>query len=161
MPDYNLNRRVTKPYIRSAAIRRNDGFVHEGAHHCHIIRRVSEELGIRPVTGDQGFVTSDGRFVDRVEGCQIAIKAGQINQARYPHQSDPELFSEDLWSWPYGTSPWISVHEMLPSNRKPVLVTDGRTQSISQYDTSYWAYTGLAYAVTHWMPLPPLPENRS
>jgi len=42
----------------------------------------------------QGFLTSEGRFVNRVEGYYIAYKAGQLlrNTA-----GRPELYSEDLW----------------------------------------------------------------
>lgn len=41
----------------------------------------------------QGFLTSDGRFVDRTEGAEIALKAGQTDALRWP----PYLYSEDLW----------------------------------------------------------------
>jgi hypothetical protein len=43
--------------------------------------------------GEQGFVTSHGRFVDREEGRTIALASGQISCTRLPHR----LFSEDLW----------------------------------------------------------------
>lgn len=43
---------------------------------------------------NQGFLTSAGRYVNRVEGWQIASDAGQIlrNTA-----GRPELYSEDMW----------------------------------------------------------------
>lgn len=41
----------------------------------------------------QGFMTSDGRFVDRKEALEIAIKAEQI----LPDAGKNELWSEDLW----------------------------------------------------------------
>lgn len=45
---------------------------------------------------DQGFLTSEGRFVNRIEALEIAKRAGQFN--RKPGGYDgPELFSEDLW----------------------------------------------------------------
>ncbi|WP_395543410.1 hypothetical protein [Neotabrizicola sp. sgz301269] len=46
------------------------------------------------VTEVQGFITSKGRFVNRVQARQIAHMAGQD-----PKQTggDHELFSEDLW----------------------------------------------------------------
>ncbi len=42
----------------------------------------------------QGFLTSTGRFVNRVEAYQIAYRAGQLlrNTA-----GRPELYLEDLW----------------------------------------------------------------
>lgn len=42
----------------------------------------------------QGFITNKGRFVNREEAFQIALKAGQINENA---GVDRELFSEDLY----------------------------------------------------------------
>lgn len=156
MPDYTLSRPARTPYIRSAAIRQA-GRVWEGAHHCQIIGRIWDHTR-KPVTGEQGFVTSDGRFVDRVEAGRIAIKARQILTLTH-HQED--LFSEELWRWPAGTSPWISVNECLPSPDEAALVTDGRTRSIAVYRDTFWGFHSLCYPITHWMPLPPLPTPRS
>jgi hypothetical protein len=47
-------------------------------------------LGVNNLT--QGFITSQGRFVDRAEAKKIAIKAGQIAESEFP-----QLYSEDLW----------------------------------------------------------------
>lgn len=41
---------------------------------------------------DQGFLSSDGRYLNRVEAYYLALKAKQIEP-----KSVPELFSEDLW----------------------------------------------------------------
>ena len=41
----------------------------------------------------QGFLLSDGSFVDRIEGAKIAIESGQILKLNWP----PNLYSEDLW----------------------------------------------------------------
>lgn len=43
---------------------------------------------------EQGFLTSDCRFVDRVEGLAIAKKYNQIN---VKHGLDTELYSEDIF----------------------------------------------------------------
>lgn len=43
---------------------------------------------------EQGFLTSDGLFVDRFDACRIADAAGQI--VRKTGSAD-ELYSEDLW----------------------------------------------------------------
>jgi hypothetical protein len=50
--------------------------------------------GGEPGRGVQGFLTSDERFVDRVEGLRIASDAGQIVEK---HGNPDELFSEDMW----------------------------------------------------------------
>lgn len=42
----------------------------------------------------QGFVTSEGAFVDRFEAARIALKSGQIKALKF---QSGELFSEDLW----------------------------------------------------------------
>lgn len=41
----------------------------------------------------EGFLTSEGRFVGRLEAADIAVKAGQTDAPKWP----PRLFSEDLW----------------------------------------------------------------
>lgn len=43
--------------------------------------------------GDQGFMTSTGRFVGRRAAAGIAINAEQILEPKWP----PDLYSEDLW----------------------------------------------------------------
>lgn len=58
----------------------------------HDIIKHAADLGIEEVLSDQGFLTSDGEYVDRKVGKAIAIEAGQKFLAER-HQ----LFSEDLW----------------------------------------------------------------
>jgi hypothetical protein len=43
---------------------------------------------------DQGFITSEGRFVARLEAAKLAELAGQLKNGL---NSPPNLFSEDLW----------------------------------------------------------------
>lgn len=48
----------------------------------------------------QGFLTSEGRYVNRVEAFYIAFKAGQLtdpDKAAQKAIKGPELYSEDLW----------------------------------------------------------------
>jgi hypothetical protein len=73
-----------------------NGKVYTGKRHHDCIRKIVEETGIRPVKAEnpQGFVTEEGRFVDRVEGGRIAIAAGQIKELKYHHE---DMFSEDLY----------------------------------------------------------------
>lgn len=63
-------------------------------------------------------------------------------------------------------SEWISVKDRLPENGKEVLFSDGSSIMVGWYnaDEEYWELTDadmIAYAqdVTHWMPLPRLPEE--
>lgn len=43
--------------------------------------------------GEQGFITSTGRIINRVEGLKIAIENGQMIHPPY----NSELYSENLW----------------------------------------------------------------
>jgi hypothetical protein len=54
-----------------------------------------KEMNMKEVQRDQGFVTSEGRYVDREEGWDIAMKAGQINER--DRNSIGTLYSEDLY----------------------------------------------------------------
>lgn len=69
------------------------------ARHDSVIRHAHQALGLSedPMESlrddGQGFVTSEGRYVDRVEGARIAISSGQVRKLKWP----PLLYSEDLW----------------------------------------------------------------
>lgn len=82
--------------IGGAAIR-VDGIIHSVAppmRHHHVIRYLARR-GVGPEKlHDQGFVTSTGRFVNRIEGLTVAQAAGQIIVKTPPEY---ELFSEDMW----------------------------------------------------------------
>ena len=80
--------------IVAAAIKQN-GVIYTGQRHHLIIRDIVHMAKIRPVTGEQGFVASDGLFYNRVKSRKIAVKANQIVDP-LPHNPD-ELFSEELW----------------------------------------------------------------
>ena len=77
------------------------GIVVEGHRHADIIRTMVNLLGKRTCTNgddcagesEQGFVTNKNRFVDRVEGLQIAKTANQI----ISDTTFKELYSEDLY----------------------------------------------------------------
>lgn len=51
---------------------------------------------LRPFTGEQGFLTTEGRFFGRIGAAQIAVEAGQVERSA---MQNPRvgLFSEDLW----------------------------------------------------------------
>ena len=61
--------------------------------HHDVIRWAADHGSNIPVIGIQGFILSDGTFVDRIEGARIALESGQITKLNWP----PELYSEDLW----------------------------------------------------------------
>ena len=76
--------------IKEAAIRQ-DGIVYTGRRHHNIIW---DNVGkVKFHNEEQGFVTDDGKFVDRIEGARIAIECGQIKELQWP----PNLYSEDLY----------------------------------------------------------------
>jgi len=86
--------------IVTSAIRAKDGTVYfdpelRPKRHPDVILLMVQAGLPTPVTKDatQGFLTSEGRFVDRIEAAGIALAAGQIAQLRWGE----ELFSEDLW----------------------------------------------------------------
>jgi hypothetical protein len=84
--------------IVAAAVRRNRlVFSMEApARHHHILNTMSIQEEIDALAVEQGFLTSEGRYVDRVEGLAIATLAGQIIR-RSGGENAKELFSEDLW----------------------------------------------------------------
>lgn len=66
------------------------------ARHHTILQTMDLQMHIDTTTvlpTAQGFVTSEGRFVNRVEAYYIAWSAGQLKE---PKQT-PTLYSEDLW----------------------------------------------------------------
>ena len=69
------------------------------ARHGHILATLSCILKVDAMTippENQGFLTSTGRFVNRVDAMQIAYRAKQ--PIVYCVSKDcPELYSEDLW----------------------------------------------------------------
>lgn len=79
--------------IDCAAITQPDGRVWTGKRHHHCIATIIQATGVKPVTGQQGFVTTSGRFVSREEARDIAIAAGQVTTTLHRTQ----LFSEDLY----------------------------------------------------------------
>jgi hypothetical protein len=66
------------------------------ARHHTIIQTMDLEMGLEGTLATpqtQGFVTSTGRFVNRVEAFYIAWKADQL----ISETKGPQLYSEDLW----------------------------------------------------------------
>lgn len=63
------------------------------ARHGDILKPLHIATDILVIPDDQGFLTSAGRFVGRIEAGDIARNAGQIKKLSWP----PYLYSEDLW----------------------------------------------------------------
>jgi hypothetical protein len=73
------------------------GLVFAGWRHAQCIVTATTAFPDRRVRQeDQGFLTSMGRFVGRVEALRIARARGQIRKAGYIARGD-ELYSEDLY----------------------------------------------------------------
>ncbi|MDR1339609.1 MAG: hypothetical protein LBK58_06120 [Prevotellaceae bacterium] len=89
----------TQEYIICAAIKRLNRktsnlsnelqFIEIGLRHNDIYQRFPDEVSKKPC--DQGFLTSKGRFVDRLEASDIAFDCGQITKIK------DILYSEDLY----------------------------------------------------------------
>jgi len=64
--------------------------------HCDIFRLASKLLPKSkwPIRGEQGFLDSDGRFLDRRTAMEVARISGQVDPSR---EHNDDLFSEDLW----------------------------------------------------------------
>ena len=90
------NLEVPDRVIVAAAVRL-DGVVWQlpsPARHHHVLWALDQVLPGRAIEAhDQGFVTADGDYVDRVDGSRLAIDAGQIERLQWP----PYLYSEDMW----------------------------------------------------------------
>jgi hypothetical protein len=72
------------------------GVVFSGWRHPNCLYQMTATTGLRQSeVGEyvQGFITSHGNFVDRVDGATMAIGSGQINKLNY----GAKLFSEDLY----------------------------------------------------------------
>lgn len=67
------------------------------ARHHTILQSMELTMGIdfdRIINPLQGFLTSEGQFVNRVEAYYIAYNSGQLLRNT---SGRPELYSEDLW----------------------------------------------------------------
>lgn len=93
-----------KEQIICSAVRRNEK-IWRGHRHSDAIRSMHDELGytmsrkdIQLIRAEQGFMTSENRFVDRVEAMNIQVAAG-IPSVLKGDQAylGGELYSEDLY----------------------------------------------------------------
>ena len=75
--------------IKHSALRKND-IVYVGKRHCDIFKQ-QPFGGLRDA--EQGFVTDDGVFLNRIDACKYAIECKQIIKQNYNYGLD----SSDLW----------------------------------------------------------------
>jgi hypothetical protein len=99
--------------IIASAIKLPDGRIFVGKRHGDAIRNVISILALpesntHVIVADDGFITSDLKFLNREEALVYAKKNGQYKREElwfkaYPEEivyngySGSELFSEDLW----------------------------------------------------------------
>lgn len=95
--------------IKHAAVKTVDGQIFFGKQHADCFMKAHYmKIKMSSKANDQGFMTSFGRYVNRKEGAEIALKAGQIDPRPVQTEDDPFgasdgqvktniLFSEDLW----------------------------------------------------------------
>ena len=62
--------------------------------HHDLIRWLASSGRPTPIRGEQGFITSRGRFVRRKPALRLARAAGQVLRETAPAHG---LFSEDVW----------------------------------------------------------------
>ncbi len=86
--------------IKEAAIqRKRDGRGWTGHRHSNVILQIISEghtLSVTHARFIQGFITDDGRFVDRYEAFKIATECNQLLNPKDPWAT-PTLMSEDLY----------------------------------------------------------------
>lgn len=92
--DSKKSMRKAKERITHAAVLTKKGWPILGRSHAECFR-LANHTGIKMSQSalDQGFMTSNGRYVDRGEAYRLALKENQINRA-----PGGVLFSEMLWS---------------------------------------------------------------
>lgn len=89
--------REKKEIVICAAVRASNGKVVHGHRHADAVRTLQGMPGYedeRPYGDDQGFITSEDRYVTRSEGLKIQLEAG-IESANSGYIE--ELYSEDLY----------------------------------------------------------------
>lgn len=95
------NKNKGKEIVICAAIRMKDGYIIRGHRHADCFRtadRMKKYRDERPHGDDQGFVTSQNRYVNRKEGVEIQKAAGiRSILCDADAYRGGELYSEDLY----------------------------------------------------------------
>ncbi len=96
--------------INCAAIKRSDNIIIAGRNHAFVFQHSPKDTCGQ--NSEQGFITSNARFVDRTEAADIAFEAGQIKKPTNV------LFSEDIT----GDNPWAGeIIEQLRTSHAALL----------------------------------------
>jgi len=90
-----IAKNVVTEKISHAAIMRNDEILEIDKSHPIIIQRCP--YGTCKEGSKMGFVTSTGRYVDRIEALNIAVETGQVNKDMKSLRKSG-LVSENIWS---------------------------------------------------------------
>jgi hypothetical protein len=61
--------------------------------HHDVIKYIIEEFKLDAKNGEQGFITHDGKFLNRRDAAEYVLKRKDITKLSWP----PLLYSEDLW----------------------------------------------------------------
>lgn len=77
--------------LLAAACRKN-GVTYIGRRHCLILNNARPKGSLK--ASEQGFIDTDGNFLNREEAAIHAIACGQIKELKFNRK---ELFSEELW----------------------------------------------------------------
>ncbi len=83
-----------------AAVQMPDGYIVRGHRHADALQtagNIPRYKDVRLPLGAQGFLTSRGRFVGRVEGCSLQRLAGIDSIDSGQEYLNGELYSEDLY----------------------------------------------------------------
>jgi hypothetical protein len=80
-----MQERIVKACIRHPKTKG----LHVGRRHGDILQQMYDNGAMEGLPGDSmfGFLTSEGRFVDRIEAAMIAYEAGQIEKPQLGLQS--------------------------------------------------------------------------
>lgn len=81
--------------IVAAAVLTDDGVIYAAPHHFQVHRLMARCAGIS-TAGEQGFMTSSGKFIGRIMGRKLAESKGQVRHPLSPPRT--ELYSEELWN---------------------------------------------------------------
>jgi hypothetical protein len=97
MPESN-HKPVEVELLTAAAIFRDGSVLHRGFRsHYELRASLGDDDPLHPRPGDiEGFVTSTGRFVGRLEAKSVGIASGQLSE-RWQRVSRPLLSSDIRW----------------------------------------------------------------
>jgi hypothetical protein len=89
---------MSNEVIKHAAVKSVDGWIFLGKCHADCFHKAHHiKVKMSQKADDQGFVTSEGRYVTRFEAAKIAEASKQVDKS-----VGGFLFSEDLWHVEYG-----------------------------------------------------------